>query len=324
MTNFRIGEFLLYSSLPTSMITSAITTPLILGAELTALAQAGFAEVQDQMLPIPGGAFTMGYDATIHVDEKPAHRVMVSSFEMSKNTVTNAQYRGWEESLGLRRFFLVGMEPETGWPKVMAMGTKEAVEQYQAGLIAEAGGLQVWEVTPHNPDPGFDRPNQPANVLWNSAYLFAFMHGARLPTEAEYEFAATHGGTQRYATASGELEHWEIHTSFFGEKTATIDVDDPRYPDGPFGLRHLLGNVWEWSMNWFSNHYYEECYLRGTSVDPTGPVSGEAKAMRGASWADDNERALRPSYRAIHLSDTLNEVGFRLVRPWVRKLVTVS
>lgn len=306
---------------------------MIVGAELATLTAAGQADLAEQALSIPGGTFRMGDNDLGFADEKPAHDVTVSSFKMMKDAVTNTQYQTWVKLLGDRRYFLVGTDLKTGWPKVLAMGTKEAAEEYKGRItvvqVAEvmgadlstlthgaysaffSGAFQVWEAAPCNPYASFDRPRQPANVDWHSAYLYAFMHRGRLATEAEHEFASTKGGTQRYATASGEVREDEIHAQI-GEKRpfVTIDVDDSSIPDGPYGLRHLAGNIWEWVMDWYGKDYYSQ----PPAKDPSGPVSGVSKVLRGGSWFN-GAGVVRAAYRAFTLPDGRDFVGFRVAWP---------
>ncbi|MBI4125284.1 MAG: SUMF1/EgtB/PvdO family nonheme iron enzyme [Deltaproteobacteria bacterium] len=274
------------------MITTAATLAgpsLIAGAGLTALTEAGYAAIQDEMISIPGGTFEMGDDQF-----GPRHEVTLSAFQMSRNLVTNKEYKSWVDALGGRRFCLVETNPAMGWPKVVAMGTQEAVKQYRdetdikralvtAALAGERltwGGVQaflnqyeIWEATPCEPFEDQGKPGQPVNVSWYSAYLFAFMHGTRLETEAEFEYAASRGGEIRERDSS------------------------PRY---------MIGSVRTWKMDWHGD------YPEGSQVNPTSPIMGPGKALRDAARINNN-----PGVRRVSFCPDVRYgfVGFRLVRP---------
>ena len=129
-----------------------------------------------------------------------------------------------------------------------------------------------------------------------------------MPTEAQWEIAARVvmgiEGLRDYATPSGELTKEEAHY----DAQATVDVDDPRYPTLENGLRHMTGNVWEWTRDW-SADYSEE-----SVVDPTGPKSGEYKILRGGSWDVNDPGKLRAANRSdFHPDGWGRYIGFRLV-----------
>jgi formylglycine-generating enzyme required for sulfatase activity len=133
---------------------------------------------------------------------------------------------------------------------------------------------------------GFDRDQQPViDVSWYHATAWTKVQsGLYLLTDAQWEWSAQGGERNlEYGTENGKLFNSEgkklVHyCSMQGDERTTIDVDDPRYPDGPFGLRHKSGNVWEWVER---NH--NEDYQYG---------------LRGGSWYyDDLPGLLRVAYR---------------------------
>ncbi|OGQ06391.1 MAG: hypothetical protein A2W61_05045 [Deltaproteobacteria bacterium RIFCSPLOWO2_01_44_7] len=275
---------------------------LVMGAQLAAEIQTGLHAIEAGLLSVPGGTFTMGAeDLGI-----PEREVTVDSFKMGKYTVTNEEYDSWVKSLGAERFFLLRYDSKTDSPSIVARASSKeevfgsGVFQIIAGELIQKGGLdfalQIVEIEDHHSPENFDRPNQPGvSVSWYDSITYALMHGARLATEEEWEYAATEGGKKKYATPSGKLTNEEVHFNQDIEKGTTIDVDDPRYPDGPFGIRHLTGNVWEWT---------------GSSWAPGSPL----KVLRGGSWNDDildDLRAACRSYGRPEVSD--GYFGFRLV-----------
>lgn len=112
-----------------------------------------------------------------------------------------------------------------------------------------------------------------------------------LPTEWQWEYAARaiQGSRElrQHATPSGRLTHEEVHF----DAQSTVDVDDPRYPTLGNGLRHMTGNVWEWMQNRYGD------YPQGDVVDPTGPLEGEFRSLRGGSWVNDDAGGLHAAYR---------------------------
>ena len=110
---------------------------------------------------------------------------------------------------------------------------------------------------------------------------------------------------RKYATPSGWLiMHAEAH---YDERT-TVDVDDPKYPTLENGLRHMTGNVWQWMQNFY------DTYPEGPVTDPTGPTSGDFRALRGGSWNIDEEEFLRAACRNnLRPGGYGDNAGFRVV-----------
>ncbi|GAB6084356.1 formylglycine-generating enzyme family protein [Desulfuromonas carbonis] len=265
---------------------------------------------------VKGGCFQMGSPASEtgrDGDEGPVHEVCVDDFYLGKTEVTVAQFRRFVEATGYRT------EAESGDGSYVYKGAKW---EKQAGVN--------WRRNALGDGPADDR-HPVVHVSWNDAVACAkWLAGKsgrslRLPTEAEWEYAARAGTRSarfwgedsgqacRYAnvadrTAKRKWSGWTVHDCDDGyETTAAVGSF---LPNG-LGLFDMLGNVWEWCSDWYGNDYY------GSSLrnNPQGPTGGSYRVLRGGSWRFGPEyvrSAFRgggaPDYRYVHL-------GFRLAFP---------
>jgi formylglycine-generating enzyme required for sulfatase activity len=161
--------------------------------------------------------------------------------------------------------------------------------------------------------PMWDRKREVTNhpiggATWEEAVEFCKWAGGRLPTEAEWEYAAR---------AGKKNEIWPLNTensrdkaNFYGKKgndvseyTAAVKSFDPN----AFGLFDMAGNMWEWVSDWYSDNYYSS----STERDPRGPQGGKKHVRRGGSFDSDPKKHLRISIRRP--GDRGNNVGFRCV-----------
>jgi len=127
----------------------------------------------------------------------------------------------------------------------------------------------------------------------------------RLPTEAEWEYAARAGTTGDYG-GTGDLEEMGWYLDNSGEHTHPAAQKEPN----AWGLYDMHGNVWEWTQDWYSASYYEV----SPSEDPQGPSTGEMRVLRGGSWRDP-AHAQRPSFRNYGYQTPRSlGYGFRSVR----------
>jgi len=242
---------------------------------------------------VKGGCYEMG-DAfgDGEGEEKPVHNVCVNDFHLGKYEVTVGQFRTFVQDTNYRT------EAEKGDGCYVWNGSKW-----------EKDGSKSWR------SPGFSQDdNQPAVcVSWNDTQTFNDWisrkggKSYRLPTEAEWEYAARSGGKkEKYAGTSNDngLGDYAWYHANSGSKT---HPGGQKRPNG-LGLYDMTGNVWEWCQDWYGEKYYGE----SPRDNPHGPSSGQYRVVRGGSWGSgpqDVRAAFRsrpdPAYR-------LSISGFRL------------
>ncbi len=248
-------------------------------------------QTDSRMIFIPGGTFEIGDDASEENDEKPARLVTLDSFYIDETEVTNGAYAQCVDAEACQR-------PD-----------RAGATYYQS----------------YYGDPEFD--DYPViNVSWYDAEAFCAWRGARLPSEAEWEFAAAFEPVERIErrfpwgdTFNGNILNFcDVNCQ---RDDRGFDWDDGfrdtapvgSYPDGrsPLGVYDLLGNVTEWVGDWYDFRAYRDI----ADTNPRGPVDGEFKAMRGGSWftpPDDLGTFVRDNLDPTASQATL---GFRCAMP---------
>ena len=155
-----------------------------------------------------------------------------------------------------------------------------------------------------NTEPSYFKGDQlpVEQVSWYEAVKYCEAIGGRLPTEAEWEYAARAGSTSaRY----GDLDAIAWYDKNSGSTTHAVGGKQPNQ----FGLFDMLGNVWQWTADWYGEKYYTS----QASIDPPGPTSGQDRVLRGGSWLYDSQYA-RASYRVGDEPSSRNDyLGFRCV-----------
>ena len=173
---------------------------------------------------------------------------------------------------------------------------------------------------------GDDRPRK--NITWTEAQVFCESRGARLPTEAEWEYAAR--GPDALVYPWGNT--FDCHRGNFDDETI-VDDDviesgadcDGYYDTAPVGsypmgaawvgTLDMSGNVWEWVADWYASGY--DATLAGDAVNSAGPDAGTSRVLRGGSWSTSPTDLLRAAYRSGWYPQTeLGNIGFRCVRSY--------
>jgi formylglycine-generating enzyme required for sulfatase activity len=306
------------------------------------------------MVWVPGGEFMMGTDTEIGwADEKPAHRVRVDGFFMDRTEVNNAEFRKFAEATGYKTTAERPVDaneihrqspPGTPPPPPDKLVPGSLVFRPTAGPVDTRDFSQWWRWTPgaswrhpEGPDSNLDgRDNHPVvHVSWDDANAYANWAGKRLPTEAEWEFAAR-GGLRNMPYVWGDAKpgaggRWQcnIWQGEFPHKNLREDGFDRTAPVGSFppngyGLSDMAGNVWEWCSDWYGRELYRDRAGKLT-VNPSGPPRTmdpqrpymPQRVQRGGSFlcCDNYCTRYRPSARHGCSPDTgMAHVGFRCVR----------
>jgi eukaryotic-like serine/threonine-protein kinase len=258
------------------------------------------------MIHVPGGSFYMGNDEGVDA-ERPAHKVTLSAFCMDELEVTTADYQTCSARGDCERTF-----SSNEWAGI----TDHEREAFDPLCNARAP---------------LERANHPINCVdWDMARVYCAMQKKRLPTEAEWELAARGPDGRRYPWGDEEpnaelLNACGPECVAWGKKNrvalgptmyavpdgwpATAPVGS--FPKGAsrYGLKDMVGNVWEWVADWGGP------YTKGEESDPTGPASGTLRVMRGGAWNGGHAAWVSPSFRfAAAPSMRSHGVGFRCAR----------
>jgi len=245
---------------------------------------------------IPPGTFMMGCspgDSACHDNEKPRHQVAITKgFWMGQTEVTVGAYKRFAAATGRQ------MPPE---PKLQGR--------------------------PLN--PGWGDGDMPiVDVTWEDAHHYCTWAGGRLPTEAEWEYAARAGSTaaqydnlDEIAWTADNSGHDHLNSEniskdghdYYAVFLKRLNENDNNMHEvgqkraNEFWLFDMLGNVWEWVNDWYDQSYYQN----GPPRDPTGPASGKKRVLRGGSWNYDS-RNVRVSLRVWdNPANSDDNVGFR-------------
>ena len=252
-----------------------------------------------KMVYVEGGEFLMGNDSS-QQDQKPAHKVVLDDFDIGAYEVT------------IRQFLSFIKETKYVTESEKSEGKGFVIEK--DGRLKETTGLS-WR---HQPDGKIaeDLSKPVIYVSWNDAVAFTdWMTGKypgtyRLPTEAEWEYAARGGARRKstYYAGSDVLE--EVNRQDIPTATSTKSFFMTRKKPNELSIYDMSGSVSEWCLDWYDKYYYRKSSLK----NPKGPDSGKFKVLRGGTWLS------RASYSNVFYRNKTNPVhfgftdGFRVVR----------
>jgi formylglycine-generating enzyme required for sulfatase activity len=315
-------------------------------------ANTGKANLKEMVL-IKGGLFWMGGDSIWgRPDEFPRHKVEVSSFYIDVHEVTNRQFGAFVNATG----YVTTAEKKPDWEELKKQVPPGTPKPDDSLLVAASlvftppnhtvslDNPYIWwkwvnganwrhpEGSKSNLDGKDDFPV--VQVSWEDAQAYCRWAGKRLPTEAEWEFAARGGqqkaiypwGTEMVTAGTKKANVWDGQ---FPVKNTGLDgyvlaAPVAQFPPNPYGLYDMAGNVWEWVADWYTADYYAVCNKKGVVRNPQGPDKSldpdepyaMKKVTRGGSFLCNDQycSGFRIGARMKTSWDTgLNHTGFRCV-----------
>ncbi|BBZ45804.1 formylglycine-generating enzyme family protein [Mycobacterium parmense] len=287
-----------------------------------------------ELVDVPGGSFRMG-STSFYPEEAPVHTVTVGSFAVERHPVTNAQFDEFVCATGYVTVAEQAIDPALypgANPADLVPGA--LVFRPAAGPVDLRDWRQWWEWVPgaswrHPFGPGSDitgRAEHPVvQVAYPDAAAYARWAGRRLPTEAEWEYAARAGSTSSYAWGDevkpgGRLmaNTWQGAFPYRNDGALGWVGTSPvgTFPPNGFGLLDMIGNVWEWTVTRFFAHHRPDGSPKGCCT-PSGPADpAVSQALKGGSHlcAPEYCHRYRPAARSPQSQDSATtHIGFRCV-----------
>jgi sulfatase modifying factor 1 len=334
-------------------IACCVKTPSRYGVTIAATKFANNANTSTNgMVLIPAGVFEMGGDnAQASADELPKHTVSVDSFYIDATEVTNAQFKKFVDATGyvttaekipdweeLKK----SLPPSTPKPADSMFVAASLVFKSTKGAVNLGDYSQWWNWVaganwkhPQGPSSTIvGKDNYPVvQVSWDDAIAYCKWAGKRLPTEAEWEFAARGKlinniypwGNESIAVGKVKANIWEGKFPYYNALKDGFMGAAPVKSFAPngYGLYDMAGNVWEWCSDWYNNTYYQSCKGK-TMVNPQGATESydpeepfiKKRSLRGGSFLCNDAycSGYRVARRMKSSPDTgLEHTGFRCV-----------
>jgi formylglycine-generating enzyme required for sulfatase activity len=291
-----------------------------------------------ELVELPGGSFRMG-STSFYPEEAPVHTVRVAAFAVERHPVTNARFAEFVDETGYVTVAEQQMDPALypgADPADLVPGA--LVFRPTGGPVDLRDWRQWWDWTPgacwrhpFGPDSGpgttwADRLDHPVvQVAYRDAAAYARWAGRRLPSEAEWEYAARGGGTATYAwgddaTPGGELmaNTWQGSFPYQNDGALGWAGTSPvgTFPPNGFGLVDMIGNVWEWTTTEFAGHHRPDQPAQGCCPPTNDADPTVNQTLKGGSHlcAPEYRHRYRPAARSPQSQDSATtHIGFRCV-----------
>jgi len=258
-------------------------------------------EPPSRLVLVEGGKFTMG-STDSELDAQPPHELSLASFYISQTEVTQ---KDWQEVMKTNpSTFKDDDRPVDG------VTWYDAIE-YCIQLSKKEGLIPFYKINkkakdPHNSNAQ-DKLRWTVTVNWDA-------DGYRLPTEAEWEYAARGGKAGRGYRLSGAV--LPEYIAWYLDNAGSLGSKHPDYgthkvgtkSPNELGLYDMSGNVWEWCWDWYDEGYY----AISPASDPKGPLSGSSRVLRGGSWDFNEVDCL--SRNSLNPYSKYDNIGFRVLR----------
>jgi len=247
------------------------------------------------MVTLLGGVFMMGTnvaEAFPADGEGPVRRVMLSPFRIDRFPVTNRRFQQFVAATGYRTEAEQFGWSFVFWSHIPAKRFSALVEDTVAGAPWWCKVKGAFWAAPEGPGSGVtERWEHPVvHLSWTDTQEFCCWSGQRLPTEAEWEYAARGGLEQKLYPWGDKLRPKGVHLCniWQGDFPRLDTADDgfagtcpvDAFPPNGYGLYSITGNAWEWCADWFD----ASLHPTGDNTDPVGPPSGESRVMKGGSF----------------------------------------
>ena len=239
------------------------------------------------MVFVPAGKFMMGSpDGEGDIDERPQHLVKLDPFYLDKLEVTNQQFQKFVETTEYRttaeeKGSAFGYTEEDEWKEIPGANWRQP--EGKTSVFTSGRGM-----------------HPVGAVSWEDAKVYCTWAGKRLPTEAEWEYAARAGTKSDYWWGTGgpgsrkvgnladetvkkRFTNWTIMNGYQDGNLRTAPVG--AFEANPWGLHDMTGNAWEWVSDWYEANFYSQRSGR----NPQGPDKAEYRIFRGGSWSDKPE-----------------------------------
>ncbi len=276
--------------------------------DLAAIDESGGTQIHPGLVYIPAGSFLMGNSAVGddiggNGDELPQHTVSLSGYYVGKYEVTRGEYRQFINAGGYSNS---ANWSSAGW----SWRSSSNITQPEFWYVYENFGTGTFTQSDNHPVVG---------VSYYEAEAYCNWAGGHLPTEAQWEKAARWDGTPRVypwgnAWDPEKCNNYLDHNPAAGgyQKAQTAPVGSNPAGASPYGCQDMAGNVFEWCQDWYLAYYYGQTPVGGWN-NPTGPLNGISRVLRGGSWFDLNTFYFRCADRYYEVPRVYdNYFGFRI------------